>query len=122
MKYTKLSLLLVLVLASFYMGYFFAERASIETRIRSAQHEIAVTEVLLNLYLNQCNQSGYLQFATFHEHNLDNVYKMMDYYRAFPYLLSEAFSNEMQSLYDPYKNQFVQVKSDFIQKCGDMQK
>jgi hypothetical protein len=120
MKFLKILIVMILVFLSFLGGQYSSERYALKQRIIDTKEYIAVTEVLLEEHLSSCNKVGYKRFATFHEHNIDHVYRMTQYAIGYPYFLGEKFAAEIGDIFDSYKLGFEKFKSEFKNSCGSV--
>jgi hypothetical protein len=109
-----------LLLLSFLTGQYLKERTYLEARISSAQPEIALTEVLLQNYLESCDKAGYRRFTTFHEHNIDNALRRVAHSEGFPYFLEQEMLNKMKEVYSYHKENHESSKASFLTKCDEI--
>lgn len=118
MYFLKLCILITLVCLSFLGGQYSSDRYALKHRIIDTKERIAVTELLLEEHLIDCNKVGYKRFATFHEHNIDSVYRMTQYAIGYPYFLGEDFAVQVGAIFDSYKVTFESFTSKFRTACG----
>jgi hypothetical protein len=120
MKFLKALVVMTLVFLSFLGGQYSSDRYALKQRIIDTKEHIAVTKVLLEEHLSGCNKVGYKRFATFHEHNIDRVYRMTQYAIGYPYFLGEKFTVEVGDIFDSYKLSLEKYKSEFKNSCGSV--
>lgn len=119
-KLLKAILLLMLVSLSFTTGHYFSDRQAYKNQIINSDIKIIVTEILLYEHLKNCNKPGYRRFTTFHEHNIDKVYRMAKYATGYPYYVNSGFVDKVEAMYDPHKKKLEAFKSEFAKKCGEV--
>jgi hypothetical protein len=119
-KLLKAILLLMLVTISFAIGHYLSDRQAYKNQIINSDIKIIVTEILLNEHLKNCNKAGYRRFTTFHEHNIDKVYRMAKYANGYPYYINSDFVDEVKEMYDPHKKKLEAFKTEFEKICGDV--
>ena len=120
MKLLKICIVITLIFFGFLGGQYSSDRYALKQRIIDTKEHIAVTKVLLEEHLSSCNKVGYKRFATFHEHNIDHVYRMTQYAIGYPYFLGEKFAVEVGDIFDSYKLDFEKFKSEFINSCASV--
>jgi hypothetical protein len=119
-KILNLFVVITLVFLGFLSGQYLSDRFALKQRIIDTKEHIAVTKVLLEEHLSGCNKVGYKRFATFHEHNIERVYRMTQYAIGYPYFLGEKFAVEIGVIFDSYKLGFEKYKSEFKHSCGSV--
>jgi len=119
-KLLKAILLLMLVSISFTTGHYLSDRQAYKNQILNSDINIIVTEILLNEHLKNCYKPGYRRFTTFHEHNIDKVYRMLKYANGYPYYVNSDFVDKIKEIYDPHKKKLESFKSEFKKICGDI--
>ena len=110
----------MLVCISFTTGHYLSDRQAYKNQVINSDINIIVTEILLNEHLKNCSKPGYRRFTTFHEHNIDKVYRMLKYANGYPYYVNSDFVDKIKEIYDPYKKKLESFKSEFKKICGDI--